>query len=249
MTPMSDSDMHVYAGIGTVVILALIAGPVYVFADDRVDVSMKLTDMEAIEAELAMKSDRKTQPDRPPPPPKPPDETIGGDANAKANTCKQDADCPAGQLCKKSACVPDKSKPDSTSTVQMPPRRYEEDNPDSGQPSLPDLGQFDGDERGFAQKSSGHPYMQQLAADVHEFFEYPKLLEGQGSAEVCVRLMPDGKITQLKLWQPGNPEIDDAGQRAVKKMMDKRNDTPEQVPTELLAKGVTTKYLCFRLTP
>jgi outer membrane biosynthesis protein TonB len=247
---MKDSDLHVYAGIGTALVVALLATPVYVLAGTETLPGLQLTEVESIEAELAMKSDTKKQPDKPPPPPKDPDEKIGGDANAKPEVCKQDADCGAGKLCKQGTCVADKSKPDSPD-VQMPPRRYTEDDATAGEATLPDLGQFDGDERGFAQKSSGHPYMQQLAADVHESFEYPELLKGQGSVDVCVRLTPEGKIIDTKKWGAGsgNPEIDDSGERAVKKMIDKRNADPQIVPTELLAKGVTIKWLCFRLTP
>ena len=50
MTPINDSDMHVYAAIGTAVVVALLAVPVVVLADDRIEPSIKLSDMEAIEA-------------------------------------------------------------------------------------------------------------------------------------------------------------------------------------------------------
>ena len=107
-------------------------------------------------------------------------------------------------------------------------------------------GEFDGSEHGFADVSKGDPYMQQIAKDMYSAWEVPTLEKRSGTAVGCVRLIPDGKITDTKLeTKSGNSNIDRSVRVALEKLQKKRNKKPKKVPRPLME--ITTQWTCFKL--
>lgn len=107
-------------------------------------------------------------------------------------------------------------------------------------------GQFDGSEHGFAEVSKGDPYMQELAKDMYASWELPTLEKGSGAAVGCVRLEPDGKVSDTKLeTKSGNSNIDRSVNLALQKMQKQRNKKPTKVPRHLME--ITTQWTCFKL--
>ncbi len=107
-------------------------------------------------------------------------------------------------------------------------------------------GAFDGKEYGWADENKGHPYMQELVRQVD--FEVPTLEKGTGHAVACIRLDPDGTITDTKLrTSSNNTNIDRAAEETLLKLKKAREDPTkvEPVPSELLP--ITNKWLCFKL--
>lgn len=250
---MNETSMHVYAGLGTVIVSALIAAPaIWLTMPGDKGPEVNLADMEAIEAELAIKNEEAPkQPQKPTSQPEPIiDEKVGGDPNAKAPTCKQDSDCPPGQLCLKSACVPD---PKSKRTADVTPdwERYKRstDESEPGDTKQPQVGAFDGSEFGWADANKGDKYFIDLVKDLRENWEYPSISSDEGSPVGCFRIEASGKILDtLFKDKSGNPELDDSVERAMNALKKSRNENPVEVPTHLL-KAATTRWVCIRFKP
>src|SRR5262245_18363555 len=172
----SSGNMHLIAGLGTVVLCAGLTAPVILLGGNRADAGpeINLAEMESIETELAMKSEEpEKQPQKEKRAPDPVvDEAIGGDANAKADTCKADTDCPPGKLCKKGMCVkdPNKAHPED-SRVLSKYKHNTDDDAESGDPTPVKLGSFDGDEFGWAPTTKGDPYYIELIKELREGWE------------------------------------------------------------------------------
>ena len=135
-------------------------------------------------------------------------------------------------------------------------RRDYDDEEDSDLPTDPDLepgpatpregGAFDGKEYGWADENKGHPYMQELVRQVD--FVVPTLEKGKGHAVACIRLDPNGTVTDTALRTPsGNTNIDRAAEETLTKLRKAREDPAkvEPVPTDLVP--ITNKWLCFKL--
>ena len=248
---MNETQLHIFASIGTVIVSALIAGPA-LYLTTRATVAEPLPEMESIEAELAIKNqEAPKQPQKEKSQPDPiVDEKVGGDPNAKAPTCKQDTDCPPGQICKKSACVPDpKSKQHAEATPDWERYKRTTDENEPGETKKPQVGAFDGSEFGWADANKGDPYYINFNKDLREGWEYPQISSDEGMPVGCLRIEASGKIvdTQLK-DKSGNPELDDSVERAMNILKKSRNENPVEVPTHLL-KGWTTRWVCFRFKP
>src|SRR5687767_12761052 len=132
---MKESEMHLFAGLGTIVLCAAVAVPATVFGGRaNAGPDIDLSQMESIEAELAMKSEtapRQPQKEKRAPDPVV-DKAIGGDPRAKAETCKVDADCAAGELCKNGQCVKDpKSKPKPDDPIDLSKFKHNTDDEDA----------------------------------------------------------------------------------------------------------------------
>lgn len=246
--------MHLFAGVGTILVCALVTAPAMLLGSKAVaGPDINLAEMESIEAELAMKSEEpEKQPQKEKRAPDPVvDETIGGDATAKAETCKTDADCAAGKVCKQALCVkkdkpnPDDPLPDLTKFEHKP-----DDDLAVGEPTPVKLGSFDGSEFGWAPTTKGDPFYVALIRDLRANWEYPTLSSDEGVPVGCLRIELDGKISDTNFKEKsGNAELDDSVERAMAALSKLRNDNPIEVPTHLLSQGVTTKWLCIRFKP
>ena len=192
-----------------------------------------LEDMESIEASIAYKKAPAKQPQK---------KTRAPDPVAKPLGVQHDPD-------KK----PDPKKPDDPKKGDDPdplakvPDRKEHDDP-IGKP-VTDTGEFNDNDRGFADKTSGDPFFQGLAADFHENWEFPKILSAKGTAAGCLHITPDGKIAKTKIDpKSGDDALDDSIERALKKIEKLRNDKPVPVPQDLVKKA-TTRWICFKSNP
>jgi hypothetical protein len=245
--------MHLTAFFGTILLSAAVATPTLVFAgggdDDgpRID----LDEMESIEASLAVKSKDYKQPQKDKRAPDPiVDEKIGGDPTKPDKVCTTNEECGKGRICRDGKCIKDpNAKPEDTKDVVDDYDKYARpDTDDIGKPKDPEIGQFDGDERGWAEDSKGDPWFQQLIADLRGEWEYPEISAEQGVPVGCLHVKPDGTIadTEFKTKdKSGNPELDDSVERALARLKKKRDADPVPVPTHLLRKA-TTKWVCFR---
>jgi len=247
---MKSFDMHLIAVLGAIAVCAGLSVPVvWIGREASAGPDLNLADMESIEAELAMKSEEAPkQPQKPKSAPVPlEDEAVGGDAKAAPETCKTDAQCAQGKVCRESQCV--RSKPNAT---DVPPdltkfKHRTDDDEEPGNSTPIQLGAFDGDEFGWASGTKGDPFYIQLVKDLREGWEYPKILSDQGSAMGCFRIAPNGEISDTQVKEKsGNSELDDSVERAMISLKKRRSEHPIQVPTHLLNKG---DFLCLRFNP
>ncbi|MBP6633328.1 MAG: TonB C-terminal domain-containing protein [Kofleriaceae bacterium] len=248
--------MHTVALIGTMFVLAALAAPPLVFANDDGgdrDAGPNLDEMEAIEATLAYKKvtpPKLPQKDKQAPTPKV-EEGVSTDANKVAQVCKTDGECGAGKVCRGGTCVRDpNAKIDPASKDIDLTKFMRPGDPDSevGTPTEPDVGQFDGSEHGFAEESKGDPYFQKLVGDLRAGWEYPEISKGEGVPVGCFHLTADGKVADTKFKEKsGNAELDDSVERAIAALAKARNQDPIPVPTHLL-KTATTRWICFRFS-
>lgn len=241
--------MHVISALGAITFTIALAVPTIWLAEAKgANPGPVLEDMEAIEASLAVKKKPQKQPQKKieekPPEQKP--EGISHDENkpVEDKVCKTDKDCKAGEHCKKKKCEPDKiaktEDPNKTPTV-FPHR---DPDAETGDKPTTEVGAFNDSDRGWAEESKGHPFFQRVARDFVENFEYPKILQGE-SAVGCIHLLADGTIQKYKVDpKSGEDTLDDAVERALKKMKQVRAQNPEAVPVELL-KQATTRWICF----
>jgi len=251
---MKEVQLHALAGLGTILVCAALAAPAVLLGRRAAaGPDINLAEMESIEAELAMKSEdapKQPQKDRRAPDPKV-DEAIGGDANAKAETCKTDADCAAGKVCKKSLCVKDKDKTHPDDPIDLTKYQHKtDDDAEVGEPTPIKLGSFDGSEFGWAPTTKGDPFYIDMIKELRQNWEYPRISSDEGVPVGCLRLEANGKISDtLFKEKSGNAELDDSVERAMTAVRKNRNDNPIEVPTHLLQQGVTTKWLCIRFKP
>lgn len=247
---LRDGELHVISAFGAAVLTVAVVVPVVWFAEAKhANAGPVLEDMEAIEASLAIKKAPAKQPqkkiEQKPPEVKPDGVSRDETKVVDEKVCKVDADCKAGELCKKGTCEPDKiAKADDTS--KDPLDKFRRPDPDAVQGDKPTtaVGDFNDNARGWAEESKGHPFFQKVARDFVENFEYPKILAGE-SAVGCVHLLADGTIQKFKVDpKSGEDTLDDAVERALKKMKQVRAQDPEPVPVELLNQA-TTRWICF----
>jgi outer membrane biosynthesis protein TonB len=206
-----------------------------------------LEDMEAIEASLAVRKKPQKQPqkkieekqiEQKP-------EGVSRDETKKVEekVCTKDKDCKNGEFCKNGKCEPEKIA--KTDDPKDPLGKFRRD-PDAvtGDKPTTDVGDFNDNDRGWAEETKGHPFFQGIARDFVESFEYPKILAGE-SAVGCLHLLADGTIQKYKVDpKSGVDTLDDAVERALKKMKQARAQKPEPPPIELL-KQATTRWICF----
>jgi hypothetical protein len=209
--------------------------------------------MEAIEASIAYKKAPAKQPQKKtqqaPPEDKPDGVSRDETKPVEDKSCKTNADCPDGKVCDAGQCKPEKvAKVDKTDPLAKFRRNIDEDTPVSDKPTT-DVGDFNDNERGFADETKGDPFFQRVARDVNESWEYPKILEAKHAAVGCIHILADGKVAKWKIDQKsGDDSLDDSAERALKKVEKIRNDKPEPVPTHLL-KAATTRWICFKFNP
>jgi hypothetical protein len=89
-----------------------------------------------------------------------------------------------------------------------------------------------------------HPYVRQLTADLAGSFVLPSLVESTQGVTMCLRLAADGKVGETKLDpRSGNAQLDEAAERALARVSEKRAASPEPIPGELA--GLDARWLCY----
>lgn len=109
-------------------------------------------------------------------------------------------------------------------------------------------GQWDGHKKGWAQENTGHKYWRELAGDAYSAWSVPTLETGEFEVLGCVRLMPDGKIVDTRLWTPTkNSTFDRSVNLVLKQLEQERTGKPEhKVPEELLPEINVWRCMKFR---
>lgn len=233
----SNGTLHGFAMFGTLVLTTgLFGGTLYFTKTAEAAHVPPLREMMTIEASLARKSVKKTQPQKelkaPEPPAKP--EGVSRDENKAPVEPKKDE--------------PKKPPPKDDKPVDL--SKFKHPTDEDAQPGAANTqpGQFDGSEKGFAPINAGDPYWRNLAADIHQAWEIPSISKVNGDAVGCIHLEADGKIVEVKLDRPsGDDTLDDSVQRAMKSTQKARNNNPQPVPTTQL--GVIKGWVCLRFNP
>jgi outer membrane biosynthesis protein TonB len=235
----NDGELHAIAGLGAAIILGGLAGAMVLAgvmggdSDANTD-EHPLEDMQAIEASIAYKKAPAKQPQKKTKEPEPEKkiEGVSRDDKKKPDPIKKPKE--------------ERAKPtQDPKDFKIPTRPRDDDLPENQKP-VTDVGEFNDSQRGFAETTSGDPFFRELAADFHENWEFPKILQASGSAAGCLHILADGTIkkTQVKP-RSGDPALDDSVERALKKIEKLRNEKPVPVPTHLL-KQATTRWICFK---
>src|SRR5215813_13082604 len=159
-----NGPLHGFAFVGTVLFSgALFGGTLYLTEAAEASHQPELKEMITIEASLARKSEKKTQPQKElkePEPVKPP-EGVSRDENKKPPEKKPEDKKPP----KKDEKPPDISKFHHAS----------DEDPQPGAKPTTDIGQFDGSEKGFAPINTGDPYWRNFNADFRQVWEIPQI--------------------------------------------------------------------------
>jgi len=246
---LSNGSMHFLSVIGAAVLSAAITGPTLWLAHPKnADAGPVLEDMEAIEASLAVKKAPQKQPQKKveekAPEIKPDGVSHDETKHVDDKSCKKDADCTNGDVCTKGKCEKPKKVAAKEDTDPLAKFRRTDPDAETGPKTTVDVGSFNDNDRGWAEESKGHPFFQKVARDFVENFEYPKILQGDHSVG-CIHMLADGTIQKYKVEpKSGVDTLDDAVERALKKMKQVRAQSPEPVPVELL-KQATTRWICF----
>lgn len=245
---LKNGEMHVISVLGAAILSAALGVPTIWFAKAKeAQAGPVLEDMEAIEASLAVKKRPQKQPQKKieakAPEQKPEGVSRDDKKVVEENVCKQDKDCKKGEICKKGKCEPEKvAKPEDTTKDPLADFRRDPDAPTGDKPTTA-VGDFNDNDRGWAEETKGHPFFQRVARDFVENFTYPKILEGESSVG-CIHLLADGTIEKYKVERSGVDTLDDAVERALKQMKQLRAQKPDPPPIELL-KQATTRWICF----
>lgn len=220
------------AGLGAVLMSALLVVPTVWFTESRAEGKPVLADMETIEASLAYK--KPSAPKQPQKPKNAPQPEVKPEGVSRDETKKPDE--------KK-----DKQDEPKPVTETDPLAKYKRQDPDleTGTTDNQD-GASDGSELGRGNISKGDPYFQRLWADLD--WTVPELAKSGGLETVaCLQFSADGKIKKVTFKAKGDDDIATLADKAMKDLTDKRNAAPEEVPTHLLQR-LTTRGICFNLT-
>jgi outer membrane biosynthesis protein TonB len=239
---LSDGEIHAVAGVSLGVLTGALAVAIlasgWAGCNETAEAARDpLENMQAIEASIAYKKAPAKQPQKrsnPRPVEKP--QGVSRDEHRKPLPPPDEKDKPKPQ-----------QAPDPKTSPIKDRSNFDEDDPNAKPTTAP--GEFNDNKRGFAEETKGDPFFQQLAADFHENFEFPKILSASGSAAGCLHLLPDGTIKRTQVNpRSGDDALDDAVDRAVKRVERLRNTRPQPVPTHLLQQA-TTQWICFKADP
>lgn len=231
---LSDRGLHAVAGTGLALIVALGVGGIYAsksaWGERDGDDGPSERDLEAIEATLAYKKAEKV-PDQPqkekrPPPPEKKVEGVSRDENAAPVTKPEDKP---------------QARPDENPDTTEGPAAMPDDDEPTGPTARPD-GEVDGSDIGFASKSRGPKYFQQMNAELRAGWEYPAILEGQGVPEACIRIEKDGRVATKLDKRSGDADLDRSVESALEAFEKLRNADPVEVPEDLL--DFTERWIC-----
>jgi len=225
---MKDAEMHVVSLFGAGILAAALTVPLVVLnGSNKVDGPL-LKEQEVIEATIAYRKTPQKQPQKktaPPPVEEP--EGVSRDENKKPVEEKKD---------KKE---PEKADPNN------PFGKFGRE--EIGPATKPEVGDFNGSEKGFAEESKGDPFFGRLSGDM-KFEDFTKEGEVTSNPIGCIHLQADGRIKAITFDPPIGTKSDDSisqsAEDALKRLQAARAKDPEPVPTHLL--GITSKWLCFR---
>jgi hypothetical protein len=235
-TPGSSAAPHV---IGVVIVLLVLGGAaawqvITTLRDDAADHKPPLQEMQTIEASLAVKKTKVTQPQKPheePPPPVKP-EGVSHDDKKKPD--------PKPPEEKKDPPKPNQPV-DNRPLDQRFPHAHDDDT--KGTP-VTQIGDFNGSEHGFATETKGDPYIQALLADMQ--VDLPQDAKDTGTPVGCIHITPEGRIPDTMFMEQTSGAYQTWAQLELKQLKDARNKEPKPVPDKLLL--LTTKWLCFKFT-
>src|SRR6185503_1717612 len=99
--------------------------------------------------------------------------------------------------------------PEETDPLAKYRRKDQDEDLEVGDVKDEHPGVFDPDAPvGWAEETKGDPYFRQLISDLREGWEYPTILEDAGTPVGCMRLEPDGRISDtLFKKKSGNDEL------------------------------------------
>jgi hypothetical protein len=247
---LNNNQLHGVAFAGTLVLGgAAIVLLVLLTQTAEIPHEPPIKDLMTIEASLARKSEKKTQPQKeqkapqPPPPPeakepdvKAPDPVVKPEGVSRDET-KKPVDKPKDD--KKPAAKPDE-KPIDISKYKRP----SDDDPQPGG-AVTDIGQFDGSKEGFAPVNVGE--WRNVVGEFKQLWELPTIVNVTGKTKACFHITPDGKFVDSKFEPSGDATLDDSVQRAINAITRARNERPQPVPTSQLA--VIKQWVCFLFNP
>nr|HEX4318280.1 hypothetical protein [Kofleriaceae bacterium] len=233
----SHGAHHVIGVVIVLVVLVTATGWQIVtsIGDDGSDHKPPLQEMQTIEASLAVKKTKVTQPQKhfKEPDPVLKKEGVSHDENKKVDPPKDE---------KKDPPKPNQKPEDIKDLEHKFHHPNDEDDP-AGKP-VTNIGDFNGNEHGFATETKGDPYFQQLLADMQ--YTVPAASKDEGTPVGCIHLTPDGKIPETMFMEQTTGDYQTAADLALKQLQKTRNANPIEVPDKL--KPLTTKWLCFKFT-
>ena len=226
-----DAQLTVISLVGTTVLTVALFVPVLYLTSAADANDIKLDKMESIEASIAYRKTPQKQPQKkvrlPDPVVKP--EGISHDETKKPLEKK-----------------PDDKKPAKPDDPKDPFAKFHHNNDDDSPPGKPTTapGDFNGNEKGYAEDTKGDPYWGRLRGDMQ--YSPPEISKGDSAPVGCIHLTPEGKIVDTKFDTGAEDDLRTAAEAAIRQLVKARNDHPEPVPTHLLS--ATTKWLCFKFT-
>src|SRR3984885_6846264 len=213
---MKDAEIQMFSLFGTIVLTASLFAPVLYLTEKADDNGPVLKDMEVIEASLAYRKTPKKQPQKrfksADPIEKP--EGVSRDEKKKPEEKKDDEKKP---------------KKDDTDPLAKLKHPQDDDTP-VGKP-VTNIGDFNGSEKGYADETKGDPWMQALRGDMN--YNPPEIAKGNSEPVGCIRLTPDGKITDTKFFVRSDDDLQTAAEAAIDGLKKARNDKPIEVPSHL----------------
>jgi outer membrane biosynthesis protein TonB len=244
---MKDGEIHAVSMLGTAMLSAALFFPVLYFTERADATGDRFGEMESIEASIAYKSEKKTQPQKKTKQveKETPKEGVSHDEK-KASPKSCDPPCGSGLVCDKSTlkCKPVPKEVDPLSKFKH--KTGDEDDA-VGKPTT-QPGEFNGEVYGWAPVTKGHPFWQKFAKDIHENFKFPTISDANGIPVGCFHITPDGKIADTKFKDHSeSADLDRAAQDALDAVKKLRNESPTPVPDELL--GATNRWICVRFDP
>lgn len=229
---LKNVEMHVFSAFGTAVATVAICVPLVWLHGGESIAAPPLKDQEVIEATIAYRKTPQKQPQKktaPPPVEQP--EGVSRDENKKPVEPKKEDKKP-------------EPKPDDTN----PFGKFTRPTDDSGPATKPEIGDFNGSEKGFAPESKGDPFFGRLRADMN--FQVPEIAKAKSIPVGCIHLQADGRIKAVTfdspIGQKGDDDLQTAAEAALNELKKSRAQSPEPVPTHLL--GITSKWLCFKFS-
>lgn len=229
---LKDGEMQAVSVLGAGMMSAILFGGIFFFTNAAPEQHIKLGQMTMIEASLAYKSSKATQPQKKfrSPDPVKKAEGVSHDENKKVDKKPEDKD-------KK---PPKKDDTDPFAKYKHP--NDENQNDPVGPVTMPKVGDLNGSINGNAAVSTGDPYFAQLLADMN--FQAPTIAKSGDAPPIgCFALQPDGKIRDYTFQRSTNDDVQLAAEAALKRLKQIRDEKPQEVPTRLLR--LTGHYICF----
>lgn len=228
---MKDAEMHVISLFGAGMLAAALTVPLVVLTGSNKVDGPPLKEQEVIEATIAYRKTPQKQPQKKTAPAvveQP--EGVSRDENKKVEPKKDD---------KKPVPKPD--EPINFGSNTRP-------SLDTGPQTKPEIGDFNGSEKGFAEESKGDPFFGRLRGDMN--FQFPEISKAQSIPVGCIHLQADGRIKAVTfdppIGQKGDDDLQTAAEAALAELKKTRAQNPEPVPTHLLS--ITSKWLCFKFS-